>query len=267
MAKLGQTRWDKRVARANTAVGDQLRDQYIADVYRLTGDLKFLWLPKATDTTTTTDESKNAHVITYDATIAAKMVTLGSGKSLTFDGTATEADIPDSNDFSLGDGAVDSAGTWFSLVKMTDATDSTVLAKYDVTGTLREWRLYFDANDYPTLELYDESADTWIGREDATAFTEGAWAWVIATYDGTGSNAGIRIYVNKARLDDTDASSGAYVAMENSTALVELGQITSGTPEFFDGSMAVAGMSGKALSEEEVAIMVDLGNSFFDLSI
>ena len=251
-----------------TPAATQRRNDMIANLYFLAGDLRGLWIPSITDTVSTTDLSKNAHVATWDSTIAGKFTTVGSGVALTMDGTATEADVPDSSDHSFGDGAVDSAFTVFTLLNLTDATDSTVIAKWDVTGTLREWRVYFDDNDYPTVELYDESADTYIGREDATAWTsEGTMTALTMTYDGTGSNAGIRLYKNKTRVDDTDVSSGAYVAMENSTALVEIGQVTAGAPEFLDGKMALVGIAGKAFTEDEVAALMYMYNSYYDLSL
>lgn len=252
-----------------TDAANQKRNELIANLYILTGDLRFLLLPKITDTTASTDPSKNgvADGIAYDSSIAGKLTTVGSGVAITFNGTSTEADIADNDNFSFGDGFQDDAFSIFALVNMTDATNSTILSKWDVTATLREWRFHFDANDDLTLELYDESANTYIGRKDDTAFTQGAWKLVVATYDGTATNNGIRIYIDRSRLDDVDVSSGVYVAMENTAQEVEIGEITDSDKLMFDGKLAMVGLTGKALTHSEVASMTYLVNSFFGLSL
>jgi len=46
---------------------------------------------------------------------------------------------------------------------------------------------------------------------------------VVATYDGSGSASGIKIYVNGSRVDNADSNSGSYVAMENTSEPITIG--------------------------------------------
>jgi hypothetical protein len=166
----------------------------------------------------------------------------------------------------------------FALVEADDATpaaDATIISKWneDTDGQLREWRfLLSGTNGYPRLELYDESANAYIGREDQTAITVDTWTMLSATHDGSGANTGINVQVDAVVLDDADSSSGTYVAMENTTAVLSIAHNLSAasTPVaegFWDGDMASIGICRSALSIETLWAIKKLFNSYYDLSL
>jgi hypothetical protein len=264
-----------------TPEGDRVRQNFIADLFGILGDVRLLWLPGLGDTTTTTDKSRNARVFTYSESLASFDTppgTQGSGVAVTFNGTDEEADVPDNDDFSFGDGAVDQP---FSIVALLEADDATptaianILARWDkdTDGELREWRFFLTAtNGYPTLELYDESANAYIGRQDQTALTANTFTLLIATYDGSGASTGINIYVDAVVLDDADSASGSYVAMENlaDKVLLAHGLSAAATPvaeEFWAGQMGLVALCAKELSTDEAWEIRELMNAFFDLSL
>ena len=76
--------------------------------------------------------------------------------------------------------------------------------------------------------MYDNSngAIDKIGRQYSTALTsfQGTWIHLVATYDGSGSSTGLKIYLNGNRVDDTDDNSGSYIAMEPTRAPLEIGR-------------------------------------------
>ncbi|GAH21161.1 unnamed protein product, partial [marine sediment metagenome] len=78
------------------------------------------------------------------------------------------------------------------------------IAVWDVQGTTREFRLYLDANGYPSFDCYDESGDDTIGREDQTAIGTGSWKFVVGVMDGGADAANIKVYVNGLQTDDAD---------------------------------------------------------------
>ena len=261
--------------RAGSAVGDQKRNEFAHAMLDVMGPAELLWTPQSSDTTTATDLSRNADTITWDATVEARMTTLGSGLSQVFDAADDEGDSPDSDDHSFGDGNVDDPMTIIALVQPDDGTpaaDATILAKWnlDTDGELREWRFFLTAtNGYPRLELYDESANAYIGREDQTALTANAWYVLITTYDGSGANTGIAIYKDGVLVDDANSSSGTYVAMENLGGVLNVGHSLSAasTPvaeRFWDGDMALLGLCRKALTIDEVWTVQHLIDAFFD---
>ena len=106
---------------------------------------------------------------------------------------------------------------------MVDATDFVPISK-DISGA-REYviRLVFDKIHF---YIIDNSTGGYIGRLYNTAMTsqEGNWLHIVTTYDGSSTIAGIKIYLDGLRVDDTDYSSGSYTAMENTNTALRIGQ-------------------------------------------
>ena len=262
--------WYGRQAPEGSPVADQLKYDFASRLQSIVGDLRLLYMPDGADGTTNTDLSRYAATLTYDATVAGNLTRLGSGLYWTLDGTADEADTPDAARYSFGDGTLDSPFSLIALVNVTATTGiKEVLTKYDITTgvTAREWRFYFDASEFPTFEVYDESAAANIGRQDATAaigdqlFT--------CTYDGTRVAAGIDIYLNLTAVDDTASSAGTYVAMEDTASLVRLGMSKGASAQvnFFNGRIYMVALVGGKMSLDEIFAVRELCNSYFDMAL
>jgi hypothetical protein len=266
------------IRRAGTPAGDQKLDEFAASMLDVMGTPELLWTPQMGDTTSATELSRNADIITWDATVASRLGTLGSGLRQNFDAVDDEGDLLDSADHSFGDGAVDEAFSVFALVEADDATptaDANILTRWneDSDAELREWRFNLSStNGYPRLLLYDESANAFIGREDQTALTVDTWTFICVTYDGSGASTGIRIYVNAARTDDANVNNGTYVAMEDLNTVLSIGHSLSAAAspvaeEFWDGDMALIGLCRKELTIDEIWMMKSFINGHFDLTL
>jgi hypothetical protein len=272
---LSKPAWYGRLPVEASVVGDQVRNAFVAKMLSIGGDVRLLWLPKSSDTTTTTDASRNARVFTYNESLASfdtLMESLGSGRAVVFNGTDEEADVPDNDDFSFGDGEVDQPFSIVALVSVTaDANIKTILSKYDLTtgSTAREWVFYLDTSEQPRFRLFDESASAArISRFDATAMS--GRHILAATYDGSGASTGLRIYLDAARVDDSDDNNGTYTAMENTAALLRLGATEAaggGATDFWNGTMSLVMLCAKALSQDEVWAIKEAANGFFDLTL
>jgi len=147
---------------------------------------------------------------------------------VTLNGTNQYADLADDWKYSFGDSASDNAFSVEAWIIMTDATEFAIISK-GVYNTDAEWRLLVDSSDKINWQCFDESvADCYIGRKYDTALTgnEGQVLHIIATYDGGGTSAGCKIYINGSQIDDTDAenNSGSYVAMEKQGHKVQIGR-------------------------------------------
>lgn len=166
-----------------------------------------------------------------------------STKSLSFDGKDnyvsigrvdySEVFFNGDDEFSFGDGTTDSPFSISAWVKMTDATEFTILNKFNtvVRNNFTDSYEYFfrtDGNDKICFNLYDKSSSATdkIGRQYSTALTsfQGSWIHLVATYDGSGSSTGLKIYLNGNRVDDTDDNSGSYIAMKPTEAPLEIGR-------------------------------------------
>jgi hypothetical protein len=264
------------VPAAGTPAGGVALDHFRRDLLATLGDARLLWLPKASDTTTNTDDTRNARVITYDATIAGDINPLGSGVVWDLDGTVEEADTPNVTALSFGDGAVDQAFSVMALFNSdTPATGSTLVSKWDTnnsSGEKREWIFgNLTGSGFPIFALYDDVANDQIGRYYATVNAADTWIFTVATYDGSASLTGIRLYKDGVRVDDTDVGAGGYIATKNLDTPVNIGANldTGGTSptNFFNGELGLVAITGKELNIDDIWQIKTLINGFFDLSL
>lgn len=269
--------WYGRQAPEASVVGDQLKFQFVHDMSALLGDVRLFFMPDSADTTTNTDLSRHGVTITYDGSVAGNLNKQGSGLFWQLDGSADEADLVDNARYSFGDGNNDEPFTILALINPDDTTpaaQNSIFSKWDLDtdAQIREYTTYLSAtNGYPTMELYDESANASIGRADNTALSSG-FHLVGFTYDATEANSGINVFVDAVELDDADVSGGSYTAMEDLGTLPQIGFRLSaaGTPvpeTFFNGGMAMITLSQGALSVHEMEATVNLVNGFFDLAL
>lgn len=182
---------------------------------------------------------------------------------LTFNGTDEEADSPDAAYWST---TLD-AFSWVAWVNLTDATSSTILAKYTESGNLREWRFHLTSGDDLQYILSDEDdASTPNATLDSltdVAISQSTWVHLAATYDGSANASGINLYVDGVLVASTDTDDANFTSGRDTTATVELGR-GNGT-NFFDGQMA-GGPLGvtvvqAALTADQILLDYQLGRS------
>jgi hypothetical protein len=250
------------------------RAEFISGMAKVAGHMPILWLPAVSETSTSTDAgSPTGHgkVITYSKDVSTWDTTakyLGQGIDIKFDGVDEEADTPDHAEFS---NTLD-VMSWMALVKLTDATSSTIISKFDITTSaeVREWLFQFDSADKLTMEVWDESAAARIGQTSDTAVTEGEWALYSGTYDGGITSSGVLLYKNGLVLQSSADETGTFVSGEDLGAVVSIGDYegTGGSNvDFMDGSMGFVMMSTKELGLAQHGDIVKLVNKYFDLSL
>jgi hypothetical protein len=92
------------------------------------------------------------------------------------------------------------------------------------------------ASDLLRIRLYDQSTGGYIQSEMDGAISTSGWRNYVFTYDGSGLQTGIKIYVNGSAPAQTTSISGTYTAMENTTADLRIG--TSEQNSFYlDGNI------------------------------
>ncbi len=146
--------------------------------------------------------------------------------SLDFDGSNDYVNIDGSNDdFLYGNGTHDfpfSIGAW---INMTDATGFRVVTKRENNLEI-EWGFFTDSNDQLNFQLQDDiNNNRQARRTNAITSLEGKWVHVVGTYDGSGSSAGINLYINGVNSDVADDNSGSYVAMQDEDINVTIGAL------------------------------------------
>lgn len=151
----------------------------------------------------------------------------GTSPFVTFNGSTELISTPDAAYFTTAAGG----GSFSFGLAISPASISgtdTLWAKWhdgSVGGTAgREWRAFL-ADGKVTFEIYDETADAYIGRLFNTALAVNQWNHLVFTYDGTTGTASsdLKIYLNGAAVDDTNSESGVFVTMRNTASLVSIG--------------------------------------------
>jgi len=147
-------------------------------------------------------------------------------QSIELDGIDDFVAVADADNLSFGNGTTDSPFSISAWVKMTDATRFRIVFKADNTTGNNEYGFFCDASDRINFILYDSTLSVTIGRYYNIGLTsyQGTWIHLSATYDGSGSSTGLKIYLNGSRVDNTDSNSGSYTAMHNGNAPLEIGK-------------------------------------------
>ena len=202
--------------------------------------------------TSITDYTRNSNTLTAQASVATWYGFQGRATYYNFDGTAKYLYRANDTDFDFGDSAVDQAFSIVACVYADNVASRQIIGKWDANNA-REWRLFLDASGYPTIQLYDESIDKYIGRQDQTALVTTGWKVLIATYDGSTICGGCKIYLDGVQVDDADYTDAGYVAMEAVTANLMVGALKNAAvySEYFDGKMTWIGVAAKELSADE----------------
>jgi len=172
------------------------------------------------------------------------------GGCFDFDGTDNNIYIEQDDSITFGDGTKDypfSLSIWFN----SDSISSTqaLLSKYNGGGD-REF-LMFLLGSKLYFRAYDDSAGGFIGRYYNTALSSDQWYHTTITYSGNSTNEGFSIYINGVRVDDNDADSGSYIAMEAMASGPTIGARTD-SGWYFNGQLDNPQVFNRVLSTSEI---------------
>ena len=148
-------------------------------------------------------------------------------KSIELDGIDAFVEVADNDNLSFGNASIDSAFSISAWVNMTDATRFRVVSK--LNGSNAEYAFFTSAADQLYFVLYDNTTSNRISRFTSSTLTsyQGTWIHLVATYSGSGSSGGLKIYLNNTRIDNTTSNVGGYTAMHNTAAPFEIGKYST----------------------------------------
>ena len=172
----------------------------------------------------------------------------GGPAALYFNATRSWSAL-DNPAFSFGNGVTDSVFSLVTLVHLDPIVSAQEFISKRSTNN-KEWEFFATGLGLLTFTLWDESAGANLGRQWSAALVGSQWYVLIATYSGSGTEAGMKIYVDGVRRDDTSTSAGAYVAMENLTAPVA--NYIDSSVQILDGDQSFAAIFSREFSAAEV---------------
>lgn len=204
-----------------------------------------LWLKMDEGTggasTALTDWGSGGHTTNFSSTTFPDWLTGGmpnchANACLVFNGVDDRVRTISANDLSPTNGAgQDTPFTITVWLRITStAATQRVIAKYN---TVPEWYLSISGNTLYMQYFSGGDGGTYIGRS-APLSTTATWIHVATTYSGSETAAGIKLYVNGVRVDDTDANVGTYTGVTRGADNMDIGTfLNTGGNDPYGGRM------------------------------
>jgi hypothetical protein len=172
--------------------------------------------------------------------------------SFIFDGINQFVEVADADDLSFGDGVTDQAFTLSAWVYL-DAFPSS--ANGIIFNKNNEYRLRINQSGRLFFELLTNSSNR-LGRRYVDLIGNlSTWLNIVCTYDGSKTNAGMKIYVNDVQVDNGNQNAGTYTGMTNGGGTLTL----MGTDDYIDGNGNHFSVIAKELSAAEVTELYNGG--------
>lgn len=157
-----------------------------------------------------------------------------------------------------------SIGMW---VKQSTAATKILASQYtDTSGagtaTAANFDFYVLSDGSITCQILSSSTTAvYIGRSTAaSALPVNTWTHIVATWDGTTSATGIKIYVNGTASDTTTSTGGSFTAANSASLPFRIGarSTTGGAVELtFNGTIDDVRYYSRALSSAEVTALLN----------
>ena len=219
---------------------------------------------------TTLDESGNGLTGTMSNMFQATSTASGIiGQAMNFF-KRSQVTVADTNLLSFGNSTTDSPFTFSAWVKRKPGGNMGILTKSDNTAgvTPIEYLWYIDSSGKLAIILYDNSGGNQIRTVSDTATTADIdkWTFYTVTYDGSSTTGGLKLYRNGQAFSSTGATSGIYVAMENSTRLFRMGSafIDDGSSkQYMQGAIDDVRVYNRVLTNNEIKTLYNMGQVYF----
>jgi len=154
---------------------------------------------------------------------------------LEVDGVDDYSIAVDSNDFSFTNGSNDlpfSISVWANG----DNLGTGNLVNKRNVGSYFEYQVFILSSQVVVNLFNQGSASSQLKTRVYGTYNNNTWYNIIVTYDGSGNNSGLKVYVNGVLPTQTLDPVGTYVGMSNTTSPFTIGSFASGVDDF-DGKI------------------------------
>lgn len=167
--------------------------------------------------------------------------------------TSSKIEIADDNSLSFGNGSIDTPFSYILWVKFL-TNGSWVLIKKANKSTLNTDFEYQMSIGVGTLNFHcgDNTQSNRISVDISQSFITGVWYHLAFTYNGSGVESGINIYIDGVKGERTFVSAGSYTAMENETSPVIFGKNGDATTRSLNGYMDELALFDVELSQIQI---------------
>ncbi len=228
------------------AVGSNLLKDIVA-YYKLDGNVN--------------DSSPNALNGTFGTSNTFSAGKIGNAINMT-NNVNSFATISDSNLFSFTDGVNDKPFSISCWVKMTvsKTTGHFLVSKARQTTTNSEWVL-FVFNQKIRFFISSPDQTKYIYIESISSLSINTYYHLTATYDGSKSASGMKLYLDGVQISTQTFTLGVYTGMTNGIEPVRFGVYTNGSIlNNLVGQLDETGIWSRVLSQNDVNELYNSGN-------
>jgi len=211
------------------------------------------------------EDNGNDEMGNHNGTVTNATYSTGGiiGKYLALDGNSDYMTIPDNSALSFDTGGTPDGPFSLSMwIFISNTNDSSIFYSRRYGG--HEYQLGWDTTGYLVFVCFSggTTANYLQGRVESWTPTVDQWYHLVATYDGSGDQSGMNIYVDKVAQTVADYTVGTYSGMSNtsiSTYVGIYGPIPTNTASHHGGN-DLLGLWNIELSAEEVEAIYDKEN-------
>lgn len=199
-------------------------------------------------------------VIVYDSgawrTFANEYSAFSNAYSVNLDGSNDYIDLGGASDFSFTNGSgTDTAFSISAWVKLDSANRMRLISK-DTSTSSREY--LFGTNNNNRFNMLLGTGSVNLDIQNNTSLNTTDWFHVVATYDGSETASGLKVYVNADASSLTDFSLGSYTGMSSTAGNLEIGRFANGH-SFFNGLIDEVSVFNSELSASDVTAIYNSG--------
>jgi hypothetical protein len=201
---------------------------------------------------TITDSSGNGNNATQGTASSQPTFKAHALSTTSLDFSLDYLDCGGASDFSFTDGSgTDSPFSVSAWVKLDSTQTARVLSKDTGTGAgAREYLFGTNGNSKVNMLLGHGSVN--LDVQNNTTLNTTDWFHIAATYDGSKSASGLKVYVNGDGSDTVNSSAGTYAGMPSTTGNLEIGRFGNGH-SFFNGLMDDVAVFNSEISASDVS--------------
>jgi alpha-tubulin suppressor-like RCC1 family protein len=184
-------------------------------------------------------------------------------KSLLFKGDFEYVEISDHDHLSFGDSTSDKPFSISAWVYMRDSSHFSILNKH-TQSAISEYIFQIESSTGKLqLHLWDGTSSNSTTRIRALSSDnlynyQNKWIHVATSYDGSGNETNIKLYVNGKEIPATYQNGGSYTAMENTNIPVRMG-LQFGLGYYSDGLQDETSLWNKELTQSEISTIYNNG--------
>lgn len=199
-------------------------------------------------------------VVVYDSgawrTFANEASVFSNAHSVELDGSNDYIDLGGASDFSFTNGSgTDTAFSISAWVKLDSVNRMRIMSK-DTSTSSREY--LFGTNNGNKFNMLLGTGSVNLDIQNDTSLNTTDWFHVVATYDGSETASGLKVYVNADASSLTDSSLGSYTGMSSTAGNLEIGRFANGH-SFFNGLIDEVSVFNSELSASDVTAIYNSG--------